>query len=112
MTGGQNSDRFIIETGSGDDRITDFSRSQDEIVFSGIAGVDDFSDLTLTASGSHDTLVTWGTTDSVLIEGSKPHQLSASHFDFAAAASAAGIELLGSSRMDAHDVSHGGIWID
>lgn len=110
MTGGQHSDRFIIETASGDDVITDFSKNQDEIVFDGVAGVDDFGDLTLAVSGSHDTLVTWGTTDSILIQGVKPNQLSASNFDFGPAAAAAAF--MGASRMDAHDTSQPGIWID
>ena len=86
MTGGQGSDSFVIEAGSGDDTITDFSKSHDLIVFD-VAGVDDFGDLTLTAVGNN-TLITWGTGDSLLLQGVKPKQLDASSFDFGGSASA------------------------
>jgi Ca2+-binding RTX toxin-like protein len=85
MTGNQGSDQFVIEAGSGDDRITDFSHA-DKIVFDPLSGVDSFSDLTFTASGSHDTLISWGTGDSILVEGMKPNQLGASDFTFGAPA--------------------------
>ena len=88
MTGAQGSDTFVIEADSGDDVVTDFSKSQDVVVFD-VAGVEDFGDLTLTASGSHDTLITWGTGDSLLLEGVKPNQLDASAFDFGALAATA-----------------------
>ena len=88
MSGSQGGDSFVIEADSGDDVVTDFSKSQDVIVFD-VAGVEDFGDLTLTASGSHDTLITWGTGDSLLLEGVKPNQLDASAFDFGALAATA-----------------------
>ena len=86
MTGGQGSDAFVIEASSGDDVVTDFSKSHDLIVFD-VAGVDDFGDLTLTAVGG-DTLITWGTGDSLLLQGVRPKQLDASAFDFGASVSA------------------------
>jgi hypothetical protein len=49
--------------------------------------VHSFSDLTLTASGK-DTLISWGTSDTILVEGMKPKQLSASDFQFDAPAAA------------------------
>jgi Ca2+-binding RTX toxin-like protein len=84
LTGGAGQDRFVFGPASGDDRITDFAK-KDVIAFEGVAGVDDFSDLTLTASGKG-TLVSWGTGDSILVEGIKPNKLSASDFDFGAPA--------------------------
>ncbi len=81
LTGGQQRDTFVIGDDSGDDVITDFS-NQDVIQFDASSGVDDFSDLTLTASGSRDTLITWGTGDSILVEGVRPHQLDAGDFFF------------------------------
>jgi Ca2+-binding RTX toxin-like protein len=87
LTGSQGQDRFVFGPGSGDDRITDFA-TKDLIVLAGVAGVDDFGDLTLTASGK-DTLVSWGTGDSILLEGVKPKQLSAADFAFDSAAPAA-----------------------
>jgi Ca2+-binding RTX toxin-like protein len=86
MTGGQGHDHFVIEWLSDHDTITDFS-NQDTILFN-VPGVDDFSDLTLVKVGN-DTLVTWGTTDSLLLQGVKPNQLSASDFSFGGAAAAA-----------------------
>jgi len=81
MTGGQNADRFIIEADSGDDTITDF-KSVDSIVFDPSSGVDSFSDLTLTAAPGNSTLITWGTSDSILVQGVKPSQIHASDFEF------------------------------
>jgi len=85
MTGNQNDDRFVIENSSGNDRITDFGNT-DKIVFQGVSGVDDFSDLTLTKVGSN-TVITWGTGDSLQVDGYKPNQLHASDFLFTSSAS-------------------------
>jgi len=111
LTGNQNDDRFIIETNSGDDRITDFGHT-DRIVFSGVAGVDDFSDLTLTKVGSN-TVITWGTTDSLTVEGYKPNQLHASDFEFTASASSvAAAQLVSKESLNPpsfdHNLSFGG----
>ena len=46
-----------------------------------MAGVDDFSDLTITRVGT-DTLITWGTSDSILLEGTSPRVLDAGDFIF------------------------------
>ena len=86
MTGGQGSDSFVIEASSGNDTITDFSKNHDLIVFD-VAGVDDFGDLTLTQVGN-DTLITWGSGDSLLLQGVKPKQIDASSFDFGASTTA------------------------
>jgi len=81
LTGGKGSDTFIFGPGDGDDRITDFEKNKDTIFFDGISGVDDFGDLTFTKIGS-DVLVTWGTTDSILLEGIKLNQIHAGDFMF------------------------------
>ncbi|HYD13175.1 MAG TPA: calcium-binding protein [Allosphingosinicella sp.] len=81
LTGGKGGDTFGFGPGDGDDRITDFEKNKDTILFEGIAGVDDFGDLTFTKVGS-DVLVTWGTTDSILLEGVKLNQIHASDFMF------------------------------
>ncbi|MEA3030291.1 MAG: hypothetical protein QOG13_1616 [Sphingomonadales bacterium] len=80
LTGGKDSDTFLFGPGDGDDRITDF-QNKDTIWFQGIAGVDDFGDLTLTKMGG-DVLITWGTADSILVEHMKVGQLHASDFIF------------------------------
>ena len=97
LTGGQGADVFVIEGLSGDDRITDF-KAVDTIRFDAASGVDAFSDLTLTLIGG-DTLITWGTTDSLLIEGVKPNKLDASDFSFGSPAAASSSRL----AMDAPD---------
>jgi Ca2+-binding RTX toxin-like protein len=113
LTGGLNADRFIIEVDSGDDVITDF-KSVDAIVFDASSGVDDFSDLTLTAAPGNSTLISWGTDDSILVQGVKPNQLNASDFEFGAAASLAASAALGGSPghgpgygLDLHAGPHG-----
>jgi Ca2+-binding RTX toxin-like protein len=100
MTGGQGRDTFVIEAASGNDVITDFSRL-DTILFD-IFGIDEFTDLLLSASGSQNTLITWGTTDSLLLQGVKPHQLGPTDFAFAGTASPSVAEALamGSSFHD------------
>ena len=103
MTGSQNSDRFVIEATSGDDRITDLSNA-DRVVFAASSGVDSFSDLALTAIG-RDTLVTWGTSDSLLLEGVRARSLDASNFDFAAASAT----LLVSDLMARHHLGESGL---
>ena len=87
MTGNQGNDRFVIEAGgSGNDTVTDFAVDADKIVFSGVAGVDDFSDLTLTKVGNN-TVISWGTSDSITLTGIKTSLLDSGDFEFAGAAS-------------------------
>ena len=81
LTGGQGKDIFAFGVAAGDDRVTDFENGHDRIRFEGIAGVDDFSDLTITAVGS-DVLITWGTGDSILLEGTPIGVIGASDFLF------------------------------
>jgi Ca2+-binding RTX toxin-like protein len=86
LTGGQGNDTFAFGVHSGHDTITDFAK-KDVIDFDATSGVHSFSDLTLTAVGK-DTLITWGTSDSILVQNEKPKQLSASDFTFDAPAAA------------------------
>ena len=87
LSGGAGNDNFVFGAASGHDRITDFA-NKDHIEFDATSGVHSFSDLTLTASGK-DTLISWGTGgDTILVEGMKPKQLSASDFQFDAPAAA------------------------
>lgn len=110
LTGGLHSDRFIIGADSGDDVITDF-KSVDTILFDPSSGVDSFSDLTLTAAPGNSTLISWGTDDSILVQGVKPNQLGASDFDFGSASAAGEAEFLGrgSSFGFGQDTNSGGL---
>jgi Ca2+-binding RTX toxin-like protein len=86
LTGGAGSDHFVFGEASGHDKVTDFAK-KDVIQFDASSGVHNFADLTFTASGK-DTLITWGTGDSILLEGVKAKSLSASDFAFDAPAAA------------------------
>ena len=97
MTGGAGDDRFVIEGSSGNDRITDFS-NHDTIVFAASSGVSGFASLTLTKVGNS-TVISWGTSDSITVDGVKPNQLHASDFQFGVAAAA--------SPLAAKEAAHG-----
>lgn len=108
LTGDQGADLFVISALSGDDRITDF-KNADTILFDALSGVDSFSDLTLTQVGG-DTLITWGTTDSLLIEGLRPNRIDASDFSFegaVAAARGAMSEVAAGDVHASHQADHG-----
>jgi Ca2+-binding RTX toxin-like protein len=82
LTGGQDLDTFVFGEASGDDVVTDFRNGQDLIRFDGIAGVDDFSDLTIVRfrSGS---LISWGDgSNTIFVEHVRPAELDAGDFQF------------------------------
>jgi hypothetical protein len=74
------------------------------ILFDASSGVGGFGDLTLTQVGS-DTVITWGTTDSLTVEGFKPKQLDASDFAFGSAG-AASLAGAGVESMAHDDIPH------
>jgi Ca2+-binding RTX toxin-like protein len=80
LTGGQDADTFVFGPGSGDDHVTDFAK-KDVIAINGVAGVDDFSDLTIVNVGGS-AVISWGTGDSVTLDGYKASKLSAADFSF------------------------------
>jgi Ca2+-binding RTX toxin-like protein len=85
LTGSQGRDVFLFGLGSGDDRITDFAKK--DVIAIDVAGVDDFSDLTIVNVGGS-AVISWGTGDSVTLDGYKANKLSAADFSFAASAAA------------------------
>jgi Ca2+-binding RTX toxin-like protein len=85
MTGGAGNDRYVIEANSGADTISGFTHV-DKIVFDGSSGVTSFAQLTLTAIGGTNTLVTWGNGNSITITGLKPKDMLASDFQFTSGA--------------------------
>jgi len=56
-------------------------------VFEASSGVTSFGQLTLTKVGNN-TIITWGTSDSIQVDGVKPNQLHASDFSFVTTAAA------------------------
>jgi len=86
LTGGAGDDQFIFQAGVGNDRITDLN-NHDTIVFEASSGVTSFGQLTLTKVGNN-TIITWGTSDSIQVDGVKPNQLHASDFSFVTTAAA------------------------
>jgi phospholipase/lecithinase/hemolysin len=105
LTGGAGIDTYVFGGGSGHDHITDFAR-REVIAINGVAGVDDFSDLTIVNVGSN-AVISWGTGDTVTLDGVRATSLSAADFSFAASAAATmgpvSLELLGVS--DHHSAS-------
>jgi O-glycosyl hydrolase len=77
---------FVFGPGSGNDHVTDFAK-KDAIALNGISGVDDFTDLTIVNVGGS-AVISWGTGDSITLDGYKANKLSAADFSFAASAPA------------------------
>ncbi|HTK59098.1 MAG TPA: SGNH/GDSL hydrolase family protein [Sphingomicrobium sp.] len=96
LTGGAGTDTFIFGVGSGQDHITDFTRKE-VIAINGAAGVDSFSDLTIVNIGGN-AVISWGTGDTVTLDGVRASSLSAADFSFSASAAfaeSAGLQLAG-----------------
>ncbi|MDQ0466776.1 Ca2+-binding RTX toxin-like protein [Caulobacter ginsengisoli] len=81
LTGGKDADVFVFGAGEGHDRVTDFKNNVDHIELSGIAGVDDFSDLFFSVVAGN-VVVSWGTGDSIVLEGFTLAKVSADDFLF------------------------------
>jgi Ca2+-binding RTX toxin-like protein len=77
LTGGTGSDVFVFAAGCGADTITDFTRRQDKLELSGVAG---FSSLSITQVGG-DARIAFGT-DSITLQGVSAATLTASDFLF------------------------------
>lgn len=80
LTGGQGKDVFVFGPASGHDHVTDFAK-QDVIALNGIAGVDDFGDLTIVNVGGS-AVISWGSGDTITLDGYKAGKLSAADFSF------------------------------
>ena len=108
LAGGRDRDKFVFATGHGNDTITDFTRGEDVIClrrvddghlgvvdvpgaggddatrFPGEGGPQGFDALTITGTDEGDAVITWGTEDSILLEGVAHTALTAADFIFAA----------------------------
>lgn len=102
LTGGQDADTFVFGPASGDDHITDFAK-KDVIAINGVAGVDDFSDLTIVTVGGS-AVISWGTGDSITLDGYKGSKLSAADFSFDAPPSMTAFATFSSGHGDGGDI--------
>ncbi len=86
LTGGAGADVFLFQgTGTGIDRITDFTDGVDLIRFDGVAGVDDFSDLTIMGGNGPAGLglrIVLPDGSTIYLQGVNAAQLSADDFIF------------------------------
>jgi Ca2+-binding RTX toxin-like protein len=111
LTGGQGEDVFAFGPASGHDHVTDFAK-KDTIAILGVAGVDDFSDLTIANAGGS-AVISWGTGDSITLDGYKANKLSAADFSFGPAPAAApAFAAAGFDGPDAgwHSAAHAAAW--
>lgn len=82
LKGGADADRFIFNTGYGDDKIWDFQQGTDEIQIGGWKAINNFSDVKSHAHDVGGSVVIEAGHDSLTIRGVQKHQLHASDFDF------------------------------
>lgn len=81
LTGGADSDRFWVSTlAFGNDTVTDFQNGLDKIRVTGIAGVDDFSDLTVADDGAGGTRITFPDGSTMTLQGVAVGQIDAGDF--------------------------------
>lgn len=82
LTGGGGADEFVFRDGFGKDRVADFQDGLDHIDLSGLAGVDDFSDLRVSTLG-FDTVITFGDgSQTITLSAFSASNLSADDFIF------------------------------
>ena len=83
LTGGAGVDQFWANAGLfGADTVTDFENGVDQIRLTTIVGVDDFTDLTITANGSGWALVSLPDGSTITLTGVTVGQIDASDFLF------------------------------
>jgi parallel beta-helix repeat protein len=80
LSGGTGNDTFSFGSGWGSDLVEDFARGKDRILFNGVKGLDDFSDLAI-ADGTAGAVVSFGSAE-ITLAGLKASQLSAADFVF------------------------------
>jgi Ca2+-binding RTX toxin-like protein len=68
LTGGSEADTFVWATGGNTDTVTSWEDGSDLLEFSGVAGLDDFGDLTVSANGGN-AEVRFGTDLLVIVVG-------------------------------------------
>ena len=81
QNGGSEADQFWFNAGLfGADTVTDFQNGVDKIRISGIAGVDDLSDLAVTTNGAGWAVITFPDGSTITLTGTTAGQVEASDF--------------------------------
>jgi len=87
LTGGVGVDKFIFGVGSGHDHVTDYAKGE-LIAINGVPGVTGLSNLSITTvNGS--AVISWGTGDTITLDGYKGSKLTAADFSFGTTAAGA-----------------------
>jgi Ca2+-binding RTX toxin-like protein len=81
LTGGADTDWFwLASTGTGHDIVTDFENGLDKVRITGIAGVDDFSDLAVSDNGAGGAVITLPDGSTLTLEGVAAADVDAGDF--------------------------------
>ena len=80
LTGGADNDIFYFDNLAGKDTITDFTRGQDLLDMTGVSGLTNMSQLTITGT-AQGASIAFGA-DSILLQGVTADSLTASDFHF------------------------------
>ena len=81
LTGGAGADQFWMNMANfGSDTVTDFENGVDKIRITGIAGVDDFTDLAVSANGSGWAVITFPDGSTITLTNTTEAQVDASDF--------------------------------
>ena len=81
LTGGADADQFIVNAKAfGNDTVTDFQDGVDKIRIQGVAGWDDFSDVTVSANGSGWAVITFSDGSTITLTGVLASAVDASDF--------------------------------
>ena len=80
LTGGADRDQFFFGTGGGNDTITDWQNGVEKLYIQNVAGVDDFSDLSVATNGDGWAVITYADGSTITLVGVTQAQIGAEDF--------------------------------